>query len=106
MRKNSGIENVNYLKRCYQKNPDIVFRKIAGEIILVPIRQNVGDLESIYTLNEIAAKIWELIDGKRTVEEIKEIMLNQFEVSEKDIENDLTGLLDNFRKMRFIIPQA
>lgn len=97
---------MNYSKRCYQKNPDIVSRKIADEVILVPIRHNVGDLESIYTLNEIAARTWELIDGKRTVVEIKEIMLNQFEVSEEEIEDDLMSLLDNFSKMRFIIPQA
>ena len=63
---------MNYLDKVYTKSDSIVFRKIADEFILVPIRQNVGDLESIYTLNETAARIWELIDGKIKVKEIKE----------------------------------
>jgi hypothetical protein len=41
---------VKDLEKCYQKDPNIVSRKIADEFILVPIKQNVGDLESIYTL--------------------------------------------------------
>ena len=47
------------LMKSFVKDPNIVSRKIAGEVILVPIRKNVGDLESIYTLNEVAARIWE-----------------------------------------------
>jgi len=41
----------------YSKNPEIVFRRIADEFILVPIRQKAVDLKSIYTLNETAAFI-------------------------------------------------
>ena len=34
-------------------------RVIAGETILVPLRQNLGDLESIYTLNGVGTFIWQ-----------------------------------------------
>jgi len=80
---------VDYLDRRYQKSPDIVFRKIADETILVPIRNNVGDLESIYTLNEVAARIWELIDGKRKIGEIRDKILEEFDVTPQKIEKDL-----------------
>ena len=56
---------MDFLNTVYKKSDSIVSRRIADEFILVSIRQNVGDLESIYTLNETAARIWELIDGKR-----------------------------------------
>jgi hypothetical protein len=94
---------MNSLEKIYSKNPDIVFRKIADECILVPIRHRVGDLEGIYALNEVAARSWELIDGKRKVEGIKEIMLNEFEVDSKDLEKDLRGLLNNLEELGFII---
>ena len=55
------------LTDTYQQDPSIVSREIAGEVILVPIRNNVGDLESIYTLNETAARIWALLDGDHTL---------------------------------------
>ena len=80
---------MNYLEKCFDKDPNIVSRKIADEVILVPIRQNVGDLEDIYTLNEIGAFIWEFIDGERQVKGIKEIIVEEFEVSEEAAERDL-----------------
>lgn len=77
------------LTKLFVKDPNIVSRKIAGEVILVPIRKNVGDLESIYTLNEMAARIWELIDGERKIEEIRDILLEEFDVTCEKIEKDL-----------------
>ncbi|MDI6688098.1 MAG: PqqD family protein [Desulfobacterales bacterium] len=80
---------MNFLDKVYTKSDSIVFRKIADEFILVPIRQNVGDLESIYTLNETAARIWELIDGKIKVGKIKEKIVEEFEVTPEEAEKDI-----------------
>ncbi len=93
---------MDYLQRCYQKEPDIVFRKIAEEVILVPIRHKVGDLESIYTLNEVAARIWNLIDGKTAVKEIKDKIIEEFEVAPEEVEKDLIELLQNLEKIKGI----
>jgi hypothetical protein len=80
---------MNYLEKCFKKDPNIVSRKIADEVILVPIRQNVGDLESIYTLNETSASIWELIDGKKKICQIRDKILEEFDVTPKKLEKDL-----------------
>jgi len=88
-----------YLSRCYEKSSSIVSRKIDDEVILVPIRKNVGDLESIYTLNEVASRIWELIDGKRKVREIKEIIIEEFDVSPQEAEKDAVEFLQQLEKM-------
>lgn len=85
---------MNCLNRRYKKNPDIVFRKIANEYILVPIRQNVGDIESIYALNEAGARIWELIDGEKRVSEIKEIITKEFDVAHEQAEADMFKFLN------------
>lgn len=81
------------LDKVYQKSSSIVSRKIADEVILVPIRQDAGDLESIYTLNEVAARIWELIDGKKRVREIRDTIVEEFEVSPQQAEDDLILLI-------------
>ena len=87
------------MKRPYKKNPDIIFREIAGEFILVPIRNNVGDLNCIYTLNEVGAKIWELIDGKREISEIRSALLEDFEVRPEEAGKDLEGFLSELEKI-------
>ncbi len=81
------------LDTCYRKSPSIVSREIAGETILVPIRQNVSDLESIYTLNETAAFAWALIDGQRSVQAILDQIVAEFEVGAPEAERDLLELL-------------
>ena len=93
---------MTYLEKRYQKDPNMVSRKIADEFILVPIRQNVGDLESIYTLNEVAARIWELIDGKRKAKEIKDKIVGEFEVTPEKAEKDLIELLQKLEKIEGI----
>jgi len=54
----------------YQRTEEFVARVIAGETVLVPIRRQIGDLESIYTLNEVATFIWERLAEPSTAAEI------------------------------------
>src|SRR3990167_6390319 len=84
---------MDFLERCYQKDQAVVSRKIADEVILVPIRKNVGDLESIYTLDEVGARIWELIDGKRKVKEIKDILISEFDAQEDMVISDIKDFI-------------
>jgi hypothetical protein len=83
----------NYLKTKFRKSDSLVFRKIAQESILVPIRRKAGDAEEIYTLNEVGARIWELVDGTRTVEQIRDVIVEEYEVSLREAEKDLMELL-------------
>jgi len=90
---------MNQLALIYQKNPDIVARKVIDELILVPVGRQAGDLNSIYTLNEVGARMWELIDGKRRVAEIRDQLVEEFDVSEKNAEEDLLILLQQFHEI-------
>ncbi len=88
----------DYFKRRFAKDPSIVSRNIAGEQILVPIRQKAGEIESIFTLNEVASRIWELLDGKKQVKEIKNAIVEEFEVSPKEAEEDLLKFLQQLEE--------
>ena len=94
---------MDFLERVYKKSDSVVARKIGNEFILVPIRQDVGDLESIYTLNETGARIWELIDGKTKVSQIKERLVEEFEVLPEEAEKDLIEHLRQLEEIEAII---
>lgn len=83
----------DYISKRFTKNPSIVSRKIADEFILVPVRQKAEELENIYIMNEVAGRIWELIDGKRLVTEIRDIIVEDFEVDRETAEADLEDFL-------------
>ena len=87
----------------YQKDPSIVSREIAGEVILVPIRQDVGDLESIYTLNETAAQAWTLFDGSHTVNQVQDKIVSEYEVDEDEAQRDLIELIQQLEEIGAIV---
>ncbi len=92
------------MKRIYQKNPDVVYRVIAGEAILLPITRETQAAGRMLTLNEVGAFIWERLDGKRTLSEIAGEIGEEYEVEEETAEKDLRELIEKLEKMGAIIP--
>lgn len=87
----------------YIRDPDFVFRRIADEVILLPIRKNMGDLESIFTLNEVAARVWELLNGRRSLEEVRDMIVAEFEVTPETVEADLRELLCRLEEIGAVV---
>ncbi len=92
--------------KTYIKNPDIISRKIAGESILVPIRNNSRDLEYIFALNETSSRIWELIDGHNDAAAIAETLALEFAAAKEEIEADLADCLTSLEENGFITGNA
>ena len=72
-----------------QREEKIPWRLIEGEAVLV----NIEDGEVIH-LNEVAAEIWSVIDGTRSVEEIVEHVNREFEAEIATIEKDVFDFLN------------
>jgi hypothetical protein len=79
--------------RRYSRNPEFVYRRIGDELLLVPIRQNAAEVQSIYSLNETGGYVWEALDGQRTVADITQLVVDAFEVSETEAEPDIENLI-------------
>lgn len=89
--------------QCFAKDPRIVSRQIDTEVILVPIRGDVGDLESIYTLNEVGARIWDLLDGTRTLGAIVDLITAEFDVSRPEATGDLIEFIEKLKKIDGVV---
>jgi hypothetical protein len=82
----------------YLKSDNLMTRRIAGETLIVPIRGRVGDLDSIYTLNDIGSTIWQLIDGRRPVSEIAEAISDEYEVTAEEAARDIMLLIESLQE--------
>ncbi len=87
------------LKKRYHKDSSMVARKVAEEVILVPIRQNVGDLQSIYTVNEVGARIWELLDSEKNVSDIVETLIEEYDIEHAKAEADAIEFLSQLESI-------
>ena len=91
------------IDRIFQKNENFVFRQIDDETILVPIKNNVGDMGAIYNLNEVGAYVWKHLDGEKTLFDIKNMVADAFDGSMQDIEGDLMEFVDQLERIEAII---
>jgi hypothetical protein len=87
------------LSAVLQKNPSFVSRRISDEVILVPISRKVGEIDCLYALNEVGARIWDLIDGNRSIHELRDAIVKEFEVSETEAQEDLTVLIEQLKEI-------
>jgi hypothetical protein len=90
------------LKSVVSQSASIVTRKTGNEYVLVPITNNIADMNSVYTLNETGAFIWEHIDGERTVEAIIEALTAEYDIDHKSAESDVFSFIDNMSKYLII----
>src|SRR5436190_7957008 len=81
----------------FTRDQSAVTRRIAGETVIVPVRNDVADLDSIYTLNETGTFVWDLLDGRRTVEELVNAVVAEFEVAREVAAADVTRLIASLR---------
>ena len=72
-----------------------VTREIGGETLIVPVTGHVMELESIYVLNSVGSRIWELLRSPTTTDQIVAIVAGEFAVSPQDAAIDTAEFLES-----------
>ena len=99
----SEEERSAWLDTRYEKNPGMVSRLIGDEFILVPIRRNVADLESVFTLGGTGVRLWELLEDRLTGRELCERIAEEFEVEPTQAESDVLEFLRQLEEIDGIV---
>jgi len=81
-----------------------VTRAIAGETLIIPIVRATADLESIFTLNPVGSRIWELLEHPVAPSQLAATIAGEFDVSPADVERDVSEFLDSLRAAGLIAP--
>ena len=89
-------------RSVFRRSTDVVCRQVGHESILVPIRNNVGNLDFVYTLSPVAARIWQLMDGVRTADEIVETICAEYDVDRDTALSDLAALVADLAEVSLI----
>jgi len=89
-------------KTILSHSKSVVTTKTGNEYVLVPIANNIADMNSMYTLNETGAFIWEHIDGKNSVEDIIIEMTQEYEVDYETASHDLYAFINEMSKYLII----
>jgi len=88
------------------RSPSIVTRKTGNEYVLVPVANNIADMDSVYTLNETGAFIWELIDGEKCIEELIDEVIKEYTTDRETATTDVLSFIDTMSKYLIVGPPA
>lgn len=80
-------------KDCFVRNSKFIFRQVVDEMILVPLYKDVGDMDAIFTLNEVGAFLWNRLERPITVAELMTDILDFFDVKPEEVAADLQEFL-------------
>ncbi len=90
------------MSQIYRRNPEFVQREVAGECLLVPIRRQPGDSNSIFVLNETAASLWRRLDGTQALADIVDQLLSEYAVEREQLQKDVAVLIDDLLGIKAI----
>jgi hypothetical protein len=90
------------LQTVASHSPSVVTRKTGNEYVLVPVANNIADMNSVFTLNETGAFIWEQIDGKRTLSDIIDLLTAEYETDKNTAGRDVFDFIDNMKSFLVI----
>jgi hypothetical protein len=92
------------LDRRFVKAGNVVTRQIAHETIIVPVSNQVGDLDAVFTLNKVGSLIWNLIDGQASTSEIVAAVCEAYDVAPEQAEEDTAAFLASLEAAGLIRP--
>lgn len=82
------------LANIYKVRDNIVLRKIADEHVLMPIMDSLAEEPKLYGLNKLGHFIWNKIDGKTSLEQILNAILDRFATEREPAEKDLCVFIE------------
>jgi hypothetical protein len=84
-------------KKIPKKNPDIIWKNVRGETVLLNPESG-----KYYGLNKVGCAFWEKADGKKTVSEIATLLLDEFSVEKEILLKDLEDLIKSLTENKLL----
>ena len=80
-------------------NNNFILKEIAGTFMVVPVGNELIDLNAMITLNESGAFLWKQLEKDSTEFELLEGMLKEYDVDSKTAAEDISEFVANLRKI-------
>jgi hypothetical protein len=82
------------LKELVLKKDKFVSREVGEELILVPLKNSVANMDEMFTLNEVGNFIWQNIDNDASIEVLSNKIAEEFEIDLSTAKKDLEEFID------------
>lgn len=82
------------IHKKYQKNSMCVSKEVDGEHIIIPLRNDLFEVDYLYSLNETASFVWNRLDKRQSPENIIKALCQEYEVDYNTAYNDVLNIMN------------
>jgi hypothetical protein len=86
------------MEEVFGKSSNIVWREVQGEAVLLNPENG-----RYFGLNSVGCSFWEKVDGTRTVNEIIDLLMEEYEVAKDILAADIKRLVNNMSQNGILI---
>ncbi len=79
-----------------------IYRKIAGEHVVIPIGNNIADFNGVISLNETAAFLWQQLKQELDRPALVTALLDEYEVEQVQAQKDVDDFIALLREHKVI----
>ena len=77
------------LSSTFSVSQEVLSQEVSGETVLLDLQS-----ESYFGLDAVGTRIWQLLQENNHLQQVFDIMLEEYDVDEKQLDKDLNELLD------------
>ena len=85
------------LERVVVSSRQQISCELANEAVILHLEEGV-----YYGLNPVASRVWDLVQEPRSIREIRDVLLSEYEIEEDECTRDLLELLIQLRNCRLL----
>lgn len=82
----------------FSKLSSVVSRQVGDECIIIPLSNNIVDMDKVITLNDTAAFLWRQIDGKQTIFDIIKNLIEEYDIDESVATHDVIAFINDMQE--------
>ncbi|MCF8346876.1 MAG: PqqD family peptide modification chaperone [Bacteroidales bacterium] len=81
------------METVVQRDPEQEFSAIDGEVVMLSLKTG-----EYYALNSVASRIWEIMEKQKTVKELTEQLMEEYDVDPDTCVTDTLECLNDFQQ--------
>ena len=95
-------EKIKEVENKYIANTDYVLREIVGEYMLIPTGKLSMTANGVVTISESAAYLWKKMDEGKSMSQLCDLLLEEYEVDRDTALSDISEMIDGMLKTKAV----
>ena len=77
---------------------EFVLREIAGDYVIIPTGKTTLTSNGLITVNEVGAALWKMLQSEKSLDDLVQGILDEYDVEESVAREDIQEFLDTLSK--------